>query len=142
LYKSLAVEQRLAVSAGAWFDPDGRGPGSFGFYGVPRAGKSVDDIETQIEAEVAKLLTDGVSEDEVNEAVQRLKDAAIFARDSISGPSRVVGAALVTGRTIEDVESWPDRIGAVTVDAVNKAARSLLVDKATVTSILLPEKTS
>lgn len=142
LYRSLAVEQRKAVSAGAWYRPDGRGPGTFGFYGAPRVGNTVEDIETLMEAEIAKLLKDGVTENEVKQAIQRLKDAAIFARDSISAPSRVLGNALVTGRKIEDVEAWPDRIGAVTVDAVNAAARSLLTRKGSVTAILLPEETS
>jgi len=142
LYKSLAVEQRKAASAGAWYDADARGPGTFGFYGAPRVGSSVEDIETLIDAEIAKLLEDGVTESEVKQAIQRLQDAAIFARDSISAPSRVLGNALVSGRTVEDVEAWPDRIGAVTVDAVNKAARSLLTGKGSVISILLPEETS
>ena len=66
----------------------------------------------------------------------------MFARDSIEAPSRIVGSALAIGRTVEDVESWPDRIGEVTVDSVNKATKALLVDKGTVTAILLPEETS
>jgi zinc protease len=141
LYKSLAVEQRVAVSAGAWYDPDSRGPGTFGFYGSPRAGKTVDDIEKGMNAQIAKLLKDGVTETEVKQAIRRLQDAAIFARDSISGPSRVLGSALAIGETVADVEAWPDRIGAVTVDAVNKAARSLFTDHGSVIAVLLPKKT-
>ncbi len=142
LYKSLAVEQHAAVSAGAWYEAQARGPGAFGFYGAPRAGKTVDDVEKLMNAEIKKLLKDGVTETEVKQAIQRLKDAAIFARDSISSPSRVLGSALAMGQTIDDVEAWPDRIGAVTVDAVNKAARSLLVNKGSVTAVLLPEETT
>jgi len=142
LYRSLAVEQKKAVSAGAWYEPEARGPGTFGFYGAPKVGNTVEDIETLMDAEIAKLLKDGVTEDEVKQAIQRLKDAAVFARDSISAPSRILGNALVAGRKIEDVEAWPDRIGAVTVEAVNAAARSLLTKKGSVTSILLPEETT
>ena len=41
-----------------------------------------------------------------------------------SGPARVVGAALATGSTIEDIEAWPDRIAAVTVaDSQGRRAR-------------------
>ena len=142
LYRSLAVEQRKAVAAGAWYDPDARGPGTFGFYGSPRVGSSVEEIEQLVDAEVAKLLQDGVTEGEVTEAIQRLQDAAIFARDSLTAPSRVIGGALAAGRTIDDVESWPERIGAVTVDDVNRAARSLLTKDGSVTTVLLPEETS
>jgi zinc protease len=142
LYRSLAVEQRTAATVGAWYDPDARGPGTFGVYGSPRSGHNVGEIEKLIEAELAKLLKDGVTEAEVTQAIQRLKDAAIFARDSIEAPSRIIGSALAIGRTIDDVESWPDRIGEVTVDSVNKATKALLVNKGTVTAILLPEETS
>ncbi len=91
---------------------------------------------------MAKLLKEGVTEAEVSQAIQRLKDAAIFARDSIDAPSRIVGSALAIGRKIEDVEAWPVRIGRVTVDAVNSAAKALMIDNGTVTAILLPEETS
>jgi zinc protease len=142
LYRSLAVEHRTAASIGAWYDPEARGPGTFGFYGSPRSGHNVAEIEKLVDVEVAKLLKDGVTDTEVAQAVRRLKDAAVFARDSIDAPARILGGALASGRTIQDVESWPDRIGEVTVDAVNNAAKSLLINKGSVTAILLPEETS
>ena len=52
-------------------------------------------------------------------------DSAVFARDSLSAGARAFGAALANGRAVEDVEAWPDRIGAVTVEQVNEAARAL-----------------
>ena len=59
-----------------------------------------------------------------------------------SGPARIVGAALAIGRTLDDVQSWPDRIGAVTLDQVNAAARAVIHDDVAVTGVLLPEPTS
>ena len=61
------------------------------------------------------------------------------ARDSLSGPARVVGAALATGSSIDDIEAWPDRIGAVTVADVNAAAKAVFDINYSVTSILLPK---
>lgn len=142
LYRSLAVEARVAVSAGAWYNPDARGPGAFGFYGSPRPGHEVAEVETLMEREIARILKDGVTEAEVKEAIQRLQDAAVYARDSISGPARIIGGALAIGQTIEDVEAWPERIGAVTVEAVNDAARAVLSKKGVVTAILLPEEST
>ncbi|MCG8543267.1 MAG: insulinase family protein, partial [Alphaproteobacteria bacterium] len=102
----------------------------------------VKEIETAIDQEIKRVIKDGVTEQEVTEAIQRLKDAAIFARDSIGGPARILGSALAIGLKIEDIENWPDRIGAVTVKQVNDAARAVLTQKASVTSILLPEETT
>jgi zinc protease len=50
-----------------------------------------------------------------------------------------IGIALTTGQTIEDVESWPDRISAVTLEQVNAAARHVLHPARSVTSLLLPD---
>ncbi len=142
LYRALAVEEKVAASAGAWYDADARGPGQFALYGSPRPGQKLDDVEILIEREIARLLKDGVTEQEVTDAVRRLQDAAIFARDSVSGPARIIGSALMIGLTIEDVESWPARVGAVTVDSVNAAAKAVFEQPGTVTAVLLPEETS
>ena len=79
---------------------------------------------------------------EVDRAKLRMQRAAVYARDSLDGPARIIGAALATGRSLDDVESWPDRIGAVTLEQVNAAARLVIHDNVAVTGVLLPEPTS
>ena len=139
LYKALVVDGKLAVSAGASYDPDSMGPTGFTTYASPRPGVSMDRLETAMEAETAKLLEGGVSEDEVSRAKQRMQAQAVFARDSLSTGARVLGAALSSGLTIDDVESWPERIGAVTREQVDAAARAVFKDARSVTALLLPE---
>jgi zinc protease len=51
---------------------------------------------------------------------------------------RSFGVALATGRTVEDVEAWPERIGAVTAAQVNAAAGYALRPEHSVTGRLLP----
>jgi zinc protease len=140
LYRSLVIEQKVAAGAGAWYNPTSRGPTAFGFYGSPLPGGELAQIEAAIEAEIETLLRDGVTEDEVKRSIARLQADAIYARDSLRAPANSLGGALVVGMTVEDVEAWPERIGAVTVDAVNEAARAVLTSEATVTTMLLPEK--
>jgi zinc protease len=68
-----------------------------------------------------------------------LQAEAVKARDSLSGPARLVGAALATGSTIADIEAWPDRIAAVTVADVNAAAKAVFDINYSVTAVLLPK---
>ena len=63
----------------------------------------------------------------------------IYLRDSQTSMARRYAAALATGRTIEDVEAWPERIEAVTVDDVNAVARKYLRPQRSVTGYLRPE---
>lgn len=142
LYLSLVVEQGLAAAAGSGYGGDDLDLSTFTFYGSPRPGTDLDLVEAALRAEIDKLLKDGVTEAEVAEAKERLQSAAVFARDNVSTPSRVLGAALVTGQTIEDVEAWPARIGAVTAEQVNAVARAVFDARRSVTSVLEPEPTS
>lgn len=139
LYRGLVVEANLAVSAGSWYGADDIGPSSFGFYGSPAAGKSVEAVEAAIDAEIAAVLANGITPDELASAVKRLTRSAIFARDSVTAPARIIGAALASGRSIEDIEAWPERIAAVTVEDVAAAARVVLRMEQSVTSTLLPK---
>jgi zinc protease len=139
IYRSLVVEQKIAAGAGAWYSPASRGPSSFGFYGTPLPGGEVEAVESAIQAEIEKLLREGVTEEEVQRAIDRLQAEAVFARDSLQGPAHVIGNSMVVGMTIEEIEAWPDRIGAVTAEAVNAAARAVLSSSATMTTLLLPK---
>jgi zinc protease len=51
--------------------------------------------------------------------------------------ARWYGMALTTGSTVEKVLSWPDRIRAVTTDAVNAAAKTWLGKQRSVTGYLV-----
>ncbi len=138
LYKSLVVEQKIAVSAGAWYRASSRGPTTFGFSATPRSVEEIPAMELALDTEISNLVKEGVTDQEVALAVARLQADAIFARDSNRAPARTLGGALVIGRSVEDVESWPERIGEVTADDVKRAARAVFMNRPSVTTLLLP----
>jgi zinc protease len=141
LYRSLVIDKKLAVSAGAGYEPY-RGAGAFSLYAEPNDGVSVAEIEAATAAEIRRLLSEGISAAEVDRVEKRLQASALYSRDSLSGVARIVGASLVTGRSLEEIEAWPERIGAVTPEDVMAVARQVLKDDAAVTAVLLPEKRS
>ena len=141
LYQALVVQKKLAVSASAGYDPN-RGAGSFNIDAEPRDGVSVADLEAAAAAEIRRLLSEGVSATEVDRVKQRLQASALYSRDSLSGVARIIGASLVAGRSLDEVQAWPERIGAVTPEDVMAAARQVLKDDTAVTAVLLPEKRS
>jgi zinc protease len=141
-YQALVVDQGIAVSAGASYDPGPRGLSSFGIYATPKKGVPLAEFEAAVEAIVKDVIDNGVGADAVERAKKRMQTAAIYAQDGLGGPARIVGAALASGRSLDDVQAWPDRIGAVTLDEVNQAARLVLRDDFAVTGVLLPQPTS
>lgn len=137
-FKSLVVDQQLASSVGTFYNPVAVDLATFGVYGVPRGDVELADLEQAIEAEIDKVVADGVTQDELDRAKQKLLDSAVFARDSLSAGARVLGQSLAVGLSVDQVESWPDRISAVTVDQVNDAAKRVFDDKRSVTGWLMP----
>lgn len=139
LYQALVVEQGVATSVGAYYQGTAVDPNNFMIYGTPGAGKQIADLQTAIDAEIARLARDGVDAKELEQAKNRFVRSMIFARDNQSGMARIYGSALATGETVKDVEDWPDRIRAVTAEQVQRAAADYLNEKPSVRGYLLPQ---
>jgi zinc protease len=142
LYRALVVEQGIAHSAGTGYNSTSLDLGSFSVYGSPRAGTSLDALEEALHRELTRVLDEGVTAEEVANAKQRMLADAVYARDSLGTGPRIFGASLATGESVDYVESWPERIEAVTVDQVNAAAKAVFLDRRSATGLLLPKPTT
>jgi len=138
LYRSLVIEQKLATSAGAYYRGTALDLTTFRVYASPRPGVDLDQLEAAIEAELQRLETAPITDQEVGRATQRLVAEATYAQDSLSSAVRSFGAALATGRTVADVEAWPERIAAVTAEQVNAAGAHVFRPEQSVTGRLVP----
>lgn len=139
IYQELIVKQGIAASAGAYYQGTSLDASSFAVYATPRGEATLEQVEAAIDAEIARIVADGVTEDELEDAKQRYVRSMIFARDDQSGMARIYGSALTTGSTVEDVRQWPDRIRAVTAAEVQAAARRYLDGSRSVAGYLLPK---
>jgi zinc protease len=137
LYQEIVVKQRLAASSGAGYSPSNFDYSTFYLYASPRTGVELDAVAKAMEAELAKLIETGITAEELARAKQVLIDRAAFARDNLRTGAMSIGVALTTGRTVADVEAWPEHIANVTIADVNAAARHVLRDTGSVTAILL-----
>ncbi|MDD3288560.1 MAG: pitrilysin family protein [Alphaproteobacteria bacterium] len=140
LYRRMVVERKIASDISAHYEPDSRGPSVFSISATPQPGHDVVELERVLRKELLEIAKQGLSVKKITAAKERLQRMAVFARDSIAFSGNVFGAALSTGEGVSDVESWPERIGAVTSDEVNSVLRKLLKDKRQVVGILIPEK--
>ncbi len=138
LYRSVVVEEGLATSAGTYYRGSALDDTTFYLYASPRPGAEMGALEAAVDAEIDKLLQDGVDQAELDRVKKRMLAESVYARDSLSGAARIFGAALTTGQTVDDVEAWPERLAAVTVDDVMAAAKKVLKPARSVTGRLLP----
>ncbi|HPD82259.1 MAG TPA: pitrilysin family protein [Alphaproteobacteria bacterium] len=126
LYKHLVVDQKKAISVGFSYDSSALNDSTLWISGTPAEGVSLEELENLVENEIKNIITNGVSDLEVKEAIQRLQDAAVFVRDSVSGPAMIFGQELTTGSTVEDVENWPENINLVTPQQIQNIAQKYL----------------
>lgn len=143
LYTALVKEQELASQAGMSVTNDTYGPGRVTFYATPRDGTDLAAVEKAFMGVLEKVIQEGVTETELSEAKDRIQASAVFARDSVSGPAMIIGRALASGFTLDDVENWPDDVARITAQQVQDAAAKYLAavpaDGMSVTGHLLPE---
>lgn len=138
LHRRLVVERKVAASAGAWYSGGGLDYGVFGLHARPPPGGDLDALEAAVDGELEAALAGGFGGADVARAKRGLAAAAVYARDSLGAGARAFGRAFAQGRTVADVEAWPERIGAVTADQVLAAARAVLDGRRSVTGVLLP----
>ena len=138
LFRSVVVEQGLAAGAGVFYRGTGLDSATLRLFATPRPGVGMADLEAAINGEIGRVLADGVTERELVRTRQRLIAESIYARDSLGGAARVFGAALTSGETVADVEAWPGRIAAVTLEQVHASAQHVLRAERSVTALLLP----
>lgn len=142
LYRDMVIGSEMAVQASAFYSANDIGPSQFFLFAIPRGDTTLADIEKRMDEVIAEIVQQGITEDELMRTKRLLLSQAVYARDNVQGAARIFGEALTNGRSIEDVESWPDRVRAVTVDEVNAAARYVFDKRRSVTGILRAEKAS
>jgi zinc protease len=137
LYRTLVVERELAVSAGGWYSATALDATKLAVYGSPKPGVTLPQLEQAIDAVIDDIVAKGVTADEMERAKTRLIADAIYAHDSQATMARWYGSALSAGMTVEMVQGWPDRIGAVTAEAVHAAAKAWLDKRRSATGYLI-----
>ncbi|MGH6834273.1 MAG: M16 family metallopeptidase [Methylocella sp.] len=136
LFKTLVMDGKLAVAAGAQYQGTAVDDTRFYVFAVPATGVGLATIDAAVDAVIARV-AQGVQEADVKRAKNRLVAEAVYAQDNQATLAHWYGASLAAGLCLEDVAHWPERIEAVTSDDVKKAA--LWLDKRrSVTGFLLP----
>jgi len=138
LFRALVIEEKLAVSAWAYYHGAALDQTRLIFGLTPAPGVALETLDKAFDRVLAKFLRAGVEPDALERAKTRLVADATYARDSQSDLARWYGSSLAIGQLLRDVEEWPAKIEAVDAEAVTAAARRWLEGKPAVTGHLLP----
>ena len=147
LYRKLVIEKKIAASAGAWYGGVAYDTTRLGISATPLPGVALEDLDKAIDAVIAEVVTNGITQEELTRAKTKLVADVVYSWDDPFTLARMYGAALTTGLTVDTIKEWPDRIRAVTADQVQEAAKKWLATRHSVTGYLVkppapPEKRS
>jgi zinc protease len=139
LYQDLVVDRGLAVNAGAGYEGTSLDATKLRISASPKPGTSLAQLEDAVDSVIAEVVEKGISAEELERSKSRMIADAIYAQDNQSSLARWYGTALTTGGSVEDVQSWPDRIRAVTAEQVQDAARRWFDKRGSVTGYLVKD---
>jgi zinc protease len=139
IYKGLVVEQKIAAMGGAWYTGDQLDSGTFGVYGAPNPGIDLGKVEAAIDAVLADVLKNGVTQKELDRVRNQAIAERVYTLDNQAALARMAGVALTTGLSARSIFDRDVEMEKVTLDDIKLAAAKIIVLKRSVTGILLPE---
>jgi zinc protease len=138
-HKKAVYEKQVASYAGADYNPVYVDPFLFGFSAYPLPGKTAEDVEQVLYAEVERFIREPVPDRELQKAKNQIEAEFIFAQDSAHGLARLLGR-------YESVASWRlldrfvDGVRKVTAANVQRVAKQYLTQDNRTVAILIPVK--
>jgi zinc protease len=128
------VADSVSAGNGLW----GRGPQLFTLSGVPAAGKTPQQVEAALRAEVARVARDGVTAAELQRVKTRWIAGEIYKLDSLMEQARELGGAWVMGLPIDADERLLERLRHVTGAQVQAVAAKYFGDDQLTVGTLWP----
>ena len=139
LNKHMVREQQIASGVGAGYDSTSRGPSLFTLEATPSTGKTVQDVEAALRGEIALLVKDGVSEEELKRVKAQVTAAEVYKRDSLFYQAMQIGQMESIGLGHKAIPVMLEKLQAVTAEQVQQVAREFLLDDNLTVAVLDPQ---
>ncbi len=124
LYKAL-VDTDLAAAAYGSLGPT-RDPFLYTINAVVRHGRSLAEVEAALEAELARLASDPITQAELDKALKRAKAEFVMAGESITGQAQLLGMAEAVVGDYRWFETVLDRLSRVTLADLERVRHAYL----------------
>jgi zinc protease len=142
LNKVLVREQQLASEVGAGYDSTSRGPGMFTLEGTPSTDKNVADLEAGLRTQIALLVKDGVSEEELKQVKAQVTAGEVYKRDSVFYQAMQIGQLESIGLGYKAIPVMLKKLQEVTPKQVQDVAREFFQDDNLSVAVLDPQPIS
>ncbi len=112
--------------------------GTFTVFGVPQDNVSLEDLESSIYAELDRLKKGDIQEAEIEKAKNQTLAQYVYRQDSPTGMGFTIGYWQIIGGNWRYLNTYPEKVLAVTKDDVVRCANQYFVETNRVVGYLLP----
>ena len=136
--RDLVRGDEIAASVGAGYGLFSRLDDVFVVVGTPVKGKTVAELQQAIFAQIDKLKTEPVSEQELNRIKTQVVANAVYERDSVFYQAMQIGMLETIGMDWRLTDAYVENVQAVTAEQVQAVANKYFIDKSLTVAELIP----
>jgi zinc protease len=130
---------RVANRAGASYDMTQRGPALFLLDGTPAEGRTTEEVERALRAEIARIAQEGVPPAELERAKLQYVAGQVYKRDSVFAQAMELAQLEMVGLSHRDADRLLERVRSVSAEEVQAVAAKYFGDDALTVATLLPQ---
>jgi zinc protease len=139
LYRSLIYEKQIALYAGGDYSMVSTDPDMFYLYAAAMPGKSIEEVEKALYAEIDRFKNEPVSEKELAKAKNQVEASFVLGQDSNFYRAMLLGQ-YETVASWRLLEKYVDGIRKVTAVDVMKVAKKYFIEDNRTVGMLVPVK--
>lgn len=139
LYKKLVVDDKIAATTGGNYSGWGLDSGAISIYAVAGKGTSLEKVEAAVDGVLDDVRDNGVTAAELERAKKTFLADFVYESDNQARLARRYGWSLAVGRSLTEIEGWPQEVSKVTLEDIKRAAATHLDQRRSVTGWLVPK---
>jgi zinc protease len=139
LYKQLVTGDQVATSVNTTHRSSTDEYGLFYVFGSPRSGVDINDLELRIDAILQNVMDNGVTPEELQDAINTAAAKDIYARDSAVSLGVTAADVRASGRSLSFMDDVSAAITKLTPQDIQAAAQKVFDATKSVTLILKPK---
>ena len=139
LYRALVYEKQIALYAGGDYDDVSADPNLFYVYAGVMPGRTTEEVEAALYAEIERFKTEPVTDEELQKAKNQAEASFVMNQDSVFYQAMLLGQ-YETVANWKYLDKYLDGVRSVTKDDIQRVAKTYFADDSRTVGILVPVK--
>ncbi len=130
--------EEVATGVNSSYNLAGRLDGLFVISATPAQGKSIEELEQAIRAQINELKSSEVAEEELQRVKAQVVSSDVYEKDSAFYQGMILGTFETVGLGWEYAEEYVEQISAITAEQVQEVTKKYLNDNVATIAVLEP----